>query len=107
MVGYLGMRIFAPCPVSALLDSIGGVAPLLGLIAMCSDSHGLYASLKVLVSAVQTNRSIVNEVARSRGYQVNKSFVLVLQSSRMFRYFLNTVECYKISLDHLFHTSNN
>lgn len=48
-----GIRSFGPCPVSALLDSIGGVAPLLGLIAMCTDSQGLYASLKVLVSAVE------------------------------------------------------
>uniref|UniRef100_A0A915E805 WD repeat and FYVE domain-containing protein 3 n=1 Tax=Ditylenchus dipsaci TaxID=166011 RepID=A0A915E805_9BILA len=69
VVGYLGMRTFAPCPVSALLDSIGGLAPLLGLVAMCSDSHGLYASLKVLVSAVLTNRSIVNTIVRTRGYQ--------------------------------------
>lgn len=66
------MRTFAPCPVSALLDSIGGIAPLLGLIAMCNDSHGLYASLKVLVSAVQTNKSIVNSIIRNRGYQVKK-----------------------------------
>lgn len=64
------MRTFGPCPVSALLDSIGGVAPLLGLIAMCNDSNGLYASLKVLVSAVQTNQSIVNFLTRNRGYQV-------------------------------------
>lgn len=63
------MRTFAPCPVSSLLDSIGGVAPLLGLIAMCTDSHGLYASLKVLVSSVQTNNSIVNSLINGRGYQ--------------------------------------
>ncbi|KAI6229287.1 Beige/BEACH domain-containing protein [Aphelenchoides besseyi] len=69
MIGYLGMRTFAPNPVSALLESIGGAAPLLGLVAMCSDSHGLYASLKVLVSAVQTNRAIAESIERNRGYQ--------------------------------------
>ncbi|KAI6233883.1 hypothetical protein M3Y99_00857600 [Aphelenchoides fujianensis] len=69
MIGYLGMRTFAPSPVSALLESIGGAAPLLGLVAMCSDSHGLYASLKVLVSAVQTNRAVAESIERNRGYQ--------------------------------------
>lgn len=70
LIGYLGMRTFAPCPVSALLDSIGGVAPLLGLIAMCSDSDGLYASLKALASAAHTNAAIGVALTRQRGYQV-------------------------------------
>lgn len=63
------MRTFAPNPVSALLESIGGAGPLLGLVAMCSDSHGLYASLKVLVSAVQTNKTIAKAIEQNRGYQ--------------------------------------
>uniref|UniRef100_A0A1I7RU76 Mediator of RNA polymerase II transcription subunit 23 n=1 Tax=Bursaphelenchus xylophilus TaxID=6326 RepID=A0A1I7RU76_BURXY len=69
VVGYLGMRTFSPSPVSALLDSIGGAAPLLGLIAMCTDSQGLYASLKVLVSAVQTNKAVAESIERNRLYQ--------------------------------------
>jgi hypothetical protein len=36
---------------------------------MCSDSHGLYASLKVLVSAVQTNKTIAKAIEQNRGYQ--------------------------------------
>lgn len=69
VIGYLSMRTFTPCPVSSLLESIGGVAPLFGLIAMCTDSHGLYASLKVLVSAVQTNEAIFSTIQYHRGFQ--------------------------------------
>lgn len=69
LIGYLGLRTFIPCPVSSLLDSVGGVASLLGLVAMCDDSQGLYASLKVVVSAVQTNRSLAAALSGQRGYQ--------------------------------------
>uniref|UniRef100_A0A183C1L8 Uncharacterized protein n=1 Tax=Globodera pallida TaxID=36090 RepID=A0A183C1L8_GLOPA len=69
LIGYLGIRTFCPCPVSALLDSVGGMAPLLGTVVMSSDFSGLYASLKVLVCAVQTNRSVFVEMQRTRGFQ--------------------------------------
>uniref|UniRef100_A0A914HM60 WD repeat and FYVE domain-containing protein 3 n=1 Tax=Globodera rostochiensis TaxID=31243 RepID=A0A914HM60_GLORO len=69
LIGYLGIRTFGPCPVSALLDSVGGMAPLLGTVVMSSDFSGLYASLKVLVCAVQTNRSVFVEMQRTRGFQ--------------------------------------
>ncbi|KAL3072845.1 hypothetical protein niasHS_017819 [Heterodera schachtii] len=69
LIGYLGIRTFCPCPVSSLLDSVGGIAPLLGTVVMSSDFSGLYASLKVLVCAVRTNRSIFAEMQRMRGFQ--------------------------------------
>ncbi|PIO75659.1 hypothetical protein TELCIR_02284 [Teladorsagia circumcincta] len=51
IIGYLGMRTFIPRPVPRLLDSMGGYACLYGLVAMATDSEGLYASLKAVVSA--------------------------------------------------------
>ncbi|CAJ0587641.1 unnamed protein product, partial [Mesorhabditis spiculigera] len=70
LVGYLGMRSFTPCPVPRLLDSIGGYAPLFGLIEMATDSEGLYAALKALVSATRSNTSLHASLAESRAYQM-------------------------------------
>ncbi|CAI4227406.1 unnamed protein product [Auanema sp. JU1783] len=69
VVGYLGMRSFAPCPVPRLLDSMGGFACLYGLVAMASDSDGLYASLKALLSALRSNSNLKTALQSHRAYQ--------------------------------------
>ncbi|CAD6191346.1 unnamed protein product [Caenorhabditis auriculariae] len=69
VVGYLGMRTFTPRPVPCLLDSIGGFSCLYGLIAMSTDSEGLYASLKALVSAIRSNPSLHSTINSHSAYQ--------------------------------------
>lgn len=65
------MRTFRPKPVARLLEAIGGVSTLLGLVAMSTDTEGLYASLKALLCAIRSNRAIAADMESIRGYQVN------------------------------------
>ncbi|CAJ0936217.1 unnamed protein product, partial [Mesorhabditis belari] len=81
LAGYLGMRSFTPCPVPRLLDSMGGYAPLFGLIEMAVDSEGLYASLKALVSATRSNTTLHESLAENRAYQTLA--VLIEDKSRL------------------------
>ncbi|KAK5969779.1 hypothetical protein GCK32_006168 [Trichostrongylus colubriformis] len=69
IIGYLGMRTFIPRPVPRLLDSMGGYACLYGLVAMATDSEGLYASLKAVVSAVRSNSNLQTTLHVNRAYQ--------------------------------------
>uniref|UniRef100_A0A914V8R9 Uncharacterized protein n=1 Tax=Plectus sambesii TaxID=2011161 RepID=A0A914V8R9_9BILA len=69
LIGYLGMRTFCPCPVARLLESVGGISSLFGLVAMANDSEGLYASLKALLCAIRNNDAIALQIQASRGYQ--------------------------------------
>lgn len=69
VVGYLGMRTFAPCPVTRLLDSVGGTSCLFGLVAMSTNSQELYASLKALAAAVKTDKAIAAHLNATRAYQ--------------------------------------
>ncbi|VDM63087.1 unnamed protein product [Angiostrongylus costaricensis] len=69
IIGYLGMRTFIPRPVPRLLDSMGGYACLYGLVAMATDSEGLYASLKAVVSAVRSNSNLQAMLHENRAYQ--------------------------------------
>lgn len=65
------MRTFAPLPVTRLLESIGGVSCLFGLVAMATDSQELYASLKALAAAVKTDSAISAALNATRSYQVS------------------------------------
>lgn len=67
------MRTFIPRPVPRLLDSMGGFACLYGLVAMATDSEGLYASLKAVVSAVRSNSNLQATLHANRAYQVGSS----------------------------------
>lgn len=80
LIGYLGMRTFCPQPVAKLLESVGGTASLLGLVAMATDTEGLYAAIKALLCAVRSNLTIANDMDNMRGYQVN-----ILQLTVRFR----------------------
>ncbi|GMT24191.1 hypothetical protein PFISCL1PPCAC_15488, partial [Pristionchus fissidentatus] len=70
IVGYLGMRSFAPRSVPRLIDSIGGYPCLFALVAMATDSEGLYASLKTIVSAVRSNTNLYDSINSNRAYQM-------------------------------------
>uniref|UniRef100_A0A1B6CRC4 Uncharacterized protein n=1 Tax=Clastoptera arizonana TaxID=38151 RepID=A0A1B6CRC4_9HEMI len=69
VVGYLGVRVFTPRPVSKMLENVGGFSVLLGLIAMAQDIESLYAGVKTLVCVIKGNRCVQQEMDRRRGYQ--------------------------------------
>ncbi|XP_055386714.1 WD repeat and FYVE domain-containing protein 3 isoform X2 [Condylostylus longicornis] len=69
VVGYLGVRVFSPHPVSAMIDTVGGCNVLLGIIAMAKDVESLYAGVKALTCVVKSNRAAQNEMDRKRSYQ--------------------------------------
>ncbi|XP_069096980.1 WD repeat- and FYVE domain-containing protein 4 isoform X1 [Pleurodeles waltl] len=69
-MGHLGLRVFHSKPAANILNFIGGPAILLGLVAMASDDHALYAAVKVLLSVLSSSamsRQLMNHMA---GYQV-------------------------------------
>ncbi|RZF45662.1 hypothetical protein LSTR_LSTR010613 [Laodelphax striatellus] len=69
VVGYLGVRVFTPRPVSKMIENVGGCSVLLGLIAMAQDVESLYAGVKALVCVVRGNKNVQQEMDRRRGYQ--------------------------------------
>ncbi|XP_030377443.1 WD repeat and FYVE domain-containing protein 3 [Scaptodrosophila lebanonensis] len=69
VVGYLGVRVFSPHPVSAMIDTVGGCNVLLGIIAMAQDVESLYAGVKALTCVVRSNRAAQVEMDRKRCYQ--------------------------------------
>ena len=71
LMGYLGVRTFCPKPVAKVIQSVGGVSALLGLVAMATDVEGLYASVKALVCATKSNSRAMSEMLRVRGFQVS------------------------------------
>jgi len=70
VVGYLGVRVFSPHPVSTMMDTVGGCCVLLGIIAMAQDVESLYAGVKALTCVVRSNRAAQSEMDRKRSYQV-------------------------------------
>lgn len=70
VIGYLGVRIFVPNPVSKTIEYIGGPYVMLGLIAMCNDIESFYASVKAFVCILKSNKQMHNELLRTRAYQV-------------------------------------
>lgn len=74
VVGYLGVRVFSPHPVSAMIDTVGGCNVLLGIIAMAQDVESLYAGVKALTCVVRSNRTVQIEMDRKRCYQTLAMF---------------------------------
>ncbi|XP_050700499.1 WD repeat and FYVE domain-containing protein 3-like isoform X2 [Eriocheir sinensis] len=69
VIGYLGVRVFCPRPVAAMLDNVGGCSVLLGLVAMSKDVESLYASVKALSCVIKTSKTAQVEMNQSLGYQ--------------------------------------
>lgn len=67
---FTGVRTFCPRPVAKMLENIGGASALLGLVAMATDVEELYAAVKALVCVVKSNKSILKDMERISGYQV-------------------------------------
>lgn len=74
VVGYLGVRVFSPHPVSTMIDTVGGCNVLLGIIAMAQDVESLYAGVKALTCVVRSNRAAQSEMDRKRSYQTLAMF---------------------------------
>lgn len=66
----LGMRTFIPRSASNGFLYVGGPAVVLSLIAMAPDDCALYASVKVLLSVLETNSAMQQEMNRINGYKV-------------------------------------
>ena len=68
VIGYLGVRVFNPQPVSKVIQTVGGCNVLLGLIAMARDGESLYAGVKALVCVLKSNPFSRSEMEQSNGY---------------------------------------
>ena len=69
IVGYLGVRVFTPQPVSKVIETVGGCNVLLGIIAMANDMESLYAGVKSLVCVLKSNPFAHYEMEGLKGYQ--------------------------------------
>lgn len=74
VVGYLGVRVFSPNPVSIMMGTVGGCSVLLGIIAMSQDVESLYAGVKALTCVVKSNKAAQAEMDRKRCYQTLAMF---------------------------------
>jgi len=79
VIGYLGVRVFCPRPLSTTVMAIGGCNVLLGMVAMSTDAEALYTSVRCLVQLVRgggggqqqhhQSQLLQREMERIRGYQ--------------------------------------
>ncbi len=69
IVGYLGVRVVTPQPVSKVIETVGGCDVLLAIVAMARDMESLYAGVKALVCVLKSNPLSRFEMEKSRGYQ--------------------------------------
>lgn len=74
VVGYLGVRVFSPNPVSTMMGTVGGCNVLLGIIAMSQDVESLYAGVKALTCVGKSNKAAQAEMDRKRCYQTLAMF---------------------------------
>lgn len=70
LIGCSGLRTFCPNPVTKLIECIGSVSCLLGLVAMATGVEALYASVKALSCVLRSNPSCRRDMDRTRGYQI-------------------------------------
>lgn len=66
----LGVRTFTPNSASSGFLYVGGPAVVLSLVAMAPDDSSLYAAVKVLLSVLETNPAMQQEMIRINGYKV-------------------------------------
>lgn len=94
LVGCFGVRTFKSYSASSSFQYIGGPAAILSLVAMASDDSSLYASIKVLLSVLETNPAMEQEMKRTNGYKL-LSFLLKMKvqliSNRIFQLILAIV----------------
>ena len=74
---HLGVRTFSPRSASNGFLYMGGPPVVLSLIAMAPDDSSLYAAVKVLVSVLETNVVMQQEMTRINGYQVWAGHIVI------------------------------
>uniref|UniRef100_A0A671QJ83 Alfy-like armadillo-like repeat domain-containing protein n=1 Tax=Sinocyclocheilus anshuiensis TaxID=1608454 RepID=A0A671QJ83_9TELE len=88
LVGCFGVRTFKSYSAASSFQFIGGPAAILSLVAMASDDSSLYAAVKVLLSVLETNPVMQQEMKLTNGYKL-LSFLLKMKSqlisSRIFQ----------------------
>ena len=77
IIGCSGVRTFCPDPVSKLIECIGGVSALLGLVAMATNVEGLYASVKALSCVLRRTRGYQVRFAKKISYLWKSSFEML------------------------------
>lgn len=65
-----GVRTFTSNTASSSFQYVGGPAVLLSLVAMATDDSSLYAAVKVLLSVLDTNPVMKQEMKHISGYKV-------------------------------------
>nr|XP_055025553.1 WD repeat- and FYVE domain-containing protein 4 isoform X2 [Misgurnus anguillicaudatus] len=94
LIGCFGVRTFKSFSATSSFQYIGGPAAILSLVAMASDDASLYAAVKVLLSVLETNPVMEQEMKRTNGYKL-LSFLLKVKSqlisSRIFQLILSIV----------------
>ncbi|MCI4376424.1 hypothetical protein PGIGA_G00188250 [Pangasianodon gigas] len=94
LVGHFGVRTFTSNTASSSFQHIGGPAVVLSLVAMATDDSSLYAAVKVLLSVLDTNPMMKQEMKRISGYKL-LAFLLRMKahliSSRTFQLILAIV----------------
>ncbi|KAF7651117.1 hypothetical protein LDENG_00116000 [Lucifuga dentata] len=80
LVGHFGVRTFTPSSAANGLLYIGGPVVVLSLVALAPDDASLYTAVKVLVSVVETNPAMQQEMTRINGYEL-LAFLLKMKCS--------------------------
>uniref|UniRef100_UPI00398F68DA WD repeat- and FYVE domain-containing protein 4 n=1 Tax=Pristiophorus japonicus TaxID=55135 RepID=UPI00398F68DA len=70
LASFFGVRTFFSNPAANCLQFVGGPAVILGLVAMASDDHEMYAAIKVLISALNSSTLCEKEMHRIKGYRL-------------------------------------
>ncbi|CAL9687927.1 unnamed protein product [Knipowitschia caucasica] len=92
LVGHFGVRTFTPRGAAYGFLCAGGPAVVLSLIAMAPDDSSLYAAVKVLLSVLETNQTMQQEMARIDGFKL-LAFLLKSKSSVVSNRTLQLVLC--------------
>ncbi|XP_077438112.1 WD repeat- and FYVE domain-containing protein 4 isoform X2 [Vanacampus margaritifer] len=80
LIGHFGVRTFIPRSAADGFLYVGGPAVVLSLIAMAADDSSLYAAVKVLLSVLETNSAMQQEMNRICGYKL-LAFLLKMKRS--------------------------
>ncbi|XP_030628686.1 WD repeat- and FYVE domain-containing protein 4 [Chanos chanos] len=94
LIGRFGVRTFMSNSAATSFQYIGGPVVPLSLVAMASDDNSLYAAVKVLLSVLDTNPVMAQEMKRIEGYKLF-AFLLKMKShlisNRTFQLILSVV----------------
>ncbi|VUZ46449.1 unnamed protein product, partial [Hymenolepis diminuta] len=71
LVGYQGVRVFAPCPLGSLVSAVAEpTGLLLSLVALANTSEQLKKSLRAVFAVISASHTTAAEVQRLHGYQL-------------------------------------